>query len=157
MLALEPEPLVRALRRSIAVKARIVSADEREDGLRMVLNYGHTVGHALEAATGYAALLHGEAVAVGMAAEAAIAVEMGLIGDGLAARQNALVERFGLPLRAPGVAPEAVLNRMWLDKKVSGRTLRFVLLAGPGRTVVRSDVPDETVRRAVALATGASQ
>jgi shikimate kinase/3-dehydroquinate synthase len=157
LLALEPEPLVRALRRSIAVKARIVSADEREDGLRMVLNYGHTVGHALEAATGYATLLHGEAVAVGMAAEAAIAVEMGLIGDGLAARQNALVERFGLPLRAPGVAPEAVLDRMRLDKKVSGRTLRFVLLAGPGCTVVRSDVPDETVRRAVALATGASR
>jgi 3-dehydroquinate synthase len=113
------------------------------------------VGHALEAATGYTALLHGEAVAVGMAAAAAIAVEMGLIDQELAARQNALIERFGLPLKAPGVDPEAVLARMRLDKKVSGRTLRFILLTGPGRTVIRSDVPEETVRRAVALVTGA--
>ncbi len=155
LLALEPEPLVRVLRRSIAIKARVVSADEREDGLRMILNYGHTVGHALEAATGYTALLHGEAVAVGMAAAAAIAVEMGLIDQELVARQNALIQRFGLPLRAPGVDPEAVLARMRLDKKVSGRTLRFILLTGPGRTVIRSDVPEETVRRAVALVTGA--
>lgn len=157
LLALEPEPVVRVLRRSIAVKARVVSADEREDGLRMILNYGHTVGHALEAATGYTALLHGEAVAVGMAAEAAVAVEMGLIDAELAMRQNALIERFGLPLRAPGVDPETVLARMRLDKKVSGRTLRFILLTGPGRTVIRSDVPEETVRRAVALVTDAQR
>ncbi len=156
LLALEPEPLVRVLRRSIAIKARVVSADEREDGLRMILNYGHTVGHALEAATGYTTLLHGEAVAVGMAAAAAIAVELGLIDRELEARQNALIARFGLPLRAPGVDPEAVLARMRLDKKVSGRTLRFILLTGAGRTVIRSDVPEATVRRAVALVTGAS-
>ncbi len=91
-----------------------------------------------------------------MAAAAAIAVELGLIDRELEARQNALIARFGLPLRAPGVDPEAVLARMRLDKKVSGRTLRFILLTGAGRTVIRSDVPEATVRRAVALVTGAS-
>jgi 3-dehydroquinate synthase len=156
LLALEPQSLVRVLRRSMAIKARVVSADEREDGLRMILNYGHTVGHALEAATGYTTLLHGEAVAIGMAAAAAIAVELGLIDRELEARQNTLIERFGLPLRAPGVDLDTVLARMRLDKKVSGRTLRFILLTGPGRTVIRSDVPEDTVRRAVALVTGAT-
>jgi shikimate kinase/3-dehydroquinate synthase len=155
LLRLEPEPLTRVLRRSIALKARVVSTDEREEGPRMILNYGHTVGHALEAATGYETLLHGEAVAVGMAAAGHIARRMGLIDAGLVERQNALIARFGLPLRAPGVDVERVLAAMSLDKKVVGRTLRFILLDGPGSTVIRTDVPAELVREAVELVTGA--
>ena len=153
LLALEPEPLTRVLRRSIALKAQVVSADEREDGLRMILNYGHTTGHALEAATGYDALLHGEAVAVGMVAAAHIARTLGLITPDEEARQNRLIARFGLPLRAPGIDVDAVLAAMSLDKKVSGTSLRWVLLDGLGRTVIRDDVPLELVRQAVSLVT----
>jgi 3-dehydroquinate synthetase len=139
------------LRRSIALKAQVVSGDERESGPRITLNYGHTTGHALEAATGYEALLHGEAVAVGMVAAAHIGRRLGLITTEDEARQNRLIERFGLPLRAPGVDVAAVLGAMSLDKKVSGRQLRWVLLDGPGRTVIRDDVPMELVREAVEL------
>jgi 3-dehydroquinate synthase len=156
LLALEPEPTARVLRRSIALKARVVSADEREDGFRMILNYGHTTGHALEAATGYETLLHGEAVAIGMAAAAVIAREMGLIDEALVERQNRLIARFGLPLRAPGIAVDAVLESMKLDKKVVGRTLRFILLDGLGSTTIRTDVPAELVERAVRLVTHTS-
>jgi 3-dehydroquinate synthase len=153
LLALEPEPSARVLRRSIALKARVVSADEREAGLRMTLNYGHTTGHALEAATGYEALLHGEAVAVGMVAAAHIGRELGLLAAAEVERQNHLIARFGLPLRAPGVDAESVLSAMSLDKKVSGKALRWVLLDGLGKTVIRNDVPLSLVQEAVALVT----
>jgi 3-dehydroquinate synthase len=159
LLALAPEPSARVLRRSIALKAQVVSADERESGPRMTLNYGHTTGHALEAATGYEALLHGEAVAVGMAAAAHIARALGLMTDTEVERQNRLIARFGLPLRAPGIDVDAVLSAMSLDKKVSDKSLRWILLDGLGRTVIRDDVPLDLVREAVTLAVspGASQ
>lgn len=151
LLALEPEPTVRVLRRSIALKARVVGADEREAGLRMTLNYGHTTGHALEAATGYEALLHGEAVAIGMVAAAHIGRELGLVTAEDEARQNRLIERFGLPLRAPGVDADTVIAAMSLDKKVTAKNLRWILLDGPGGTTIRADVPMELVREAVDL------
>ena len=151
LLALEPEPSARVLQRSIALKAQVVSTDERESGPRMTLNYGHTTGHALEAATGYEALLHGEAVAVGLVAAAHIGRRLGLLTAEDEARQNQLIARFGLPLRAPGVDAEVVLGAMSLDKKVSGKQLRWVLLDGLGRTVIRDDVPLGLVREAVEL------
>ena len=154
LLSLQPEPLTRVLRRSIKIKADVVSADEREDGLRMILNYGHTIGHGLEAATGYEALLHGEAVAIGMNAAGWIAVELGLMEPALLERQNALIARFGLPLTVPGVDPDRVWEAMKLDKKVSGRTLRFILLDGPGSTQIRADVPEALARRAVDVVAG---
>ncbi len=149
LLAMEEEPLVRVLRRSIAIKAAVVSADEREDGLRMLLNYGHTTGHALEAVSGYTRLLHGEAVAIGMVAAAEIGRRLGMVDDTLVDRQNRLLARFGLPLTAPGIDPAAVMEAMKLDKKVSGRVLRFVLLEGAGRATVRADVPAGHVAAAV--------
>jgi shikimate kinase/3-dehydroquinate synthase len=151
LLALEPEPSARVLQRSIALKAQVVSTDEREAGPRMTLNYGHTTGHALEAATGYEALLHGEAVAVGMVAAAHIGRRLDLLTADDEARQNRLIARFGLPLRAPGIDVNVVLGAMSLDKKVSGKQLRWVLLNGLGRTVIRDDVPVELVREAVEL------
>ena len=154
LLALEPEATTRVLQRSIALKAAVVGADEREDGARMTLNYGHTIGHALEAATGYETLLHGEAVAVGMAAAAHIGVRMGLIPASLAERQNTLIERFGLPIRAPEAPLDAVLAAMRLDKKIVGRALRFVLLTDLGKTEFRTDVPAELVEEAVRLVMG---
>ncbi|MFN8556208.1 MAG: hypothetical protein U0531_02250 [Dehalococcoidia bacterium] len=111
------------------------------------------MGHALEAASGYEALLHGEAVAIGMAAAADIGQRMGLIDQALVDRQNALIRRFELPLRAPGVDPGLALAAMKLDKKVVGKAQRFILLDGPGRTVIRADVPAELVQNAVAMVT----
>lgn len=135
-------------------KVRIVSEDEREAGLRMILNYGHTIGHALEAALGYELLWHGEAVSIGMAGAAAIAVRLGLLEPALAARQNAVLSRFGLPTRLPpGAATpsvEAVLDRMSRDKKSRGARLQWILLDRIGHATIQTDVPRELVRDVVA-------
>jgi shikimate kinase/3-dehydroquinate synthase len=141
VLAQRREYLVDLISRSMAVKARVVSRDEREDGLRMVLNYGHTIGHALEAAGEYRLLLHGEAVAIGMTAAARIGVALGVTPPELEARQRELIARFGLPLRAPAVPLERALAALAVDKKVRTRRNRWVLLADVGQPVIRDDVP----------------
>ncbi|MSQ12770.1 MAG: 3-dehydroquinate synthase [Dehalococcoidia bacterium] len=149
ILGLKPGALTDALRRSVAIKARVVTQDERETlGIRTLLNYGHTLGHALEAATGYTALLHGEAVAIGMNAAGIISHHMGLLSaDGLAA-QTSLLRRYGLPLRIPtDVDLDAVLNAMQLDKKTAGGKVRWVLLKEIGHAVTNGDVPATLVRK----------
>ena len=147
LLALEPEVTTGIIRRSVAIKARVVSEDERETtGYRTLLNYGHTIGHALEAATEYGRLLHGEAVAVGMMGAARIGGRLGLTPPEVVERQEALLRRFDLPLRCPEVDLERVTAAIALDKKAQGKTLRWVLLEGVGRAVVRSDVPDTLVQ-----------
>ena len=131
--ALETPLATDIVRRSTAIKANVVSQDERETlGVRALLNYGHTLGHALEAATGYGKLLHGEAVAVGMTAAVRISRDMGLIGQDVVDRQDRLLERFGLPTRCPGVDRETVRRAMGVDKKAVDGTLRWVLLEGRG-------------------------
>jgi 3-dehydroquinate synthase len=140
--ALEPDVTTRVVRRSMALKAQVVAEDERElTGRRTILNYGHTAGHALEAATGYGALLHGEAVAWGMLVAAEIGRRVGVTPPQLAERQKALLARFGLLRPLPEVSVDAVLSAMSLDKKVSGKSIRWVLLAGVGKPLLRSDVP----------------
>ena len=135
----------------MALKAAVVSEDEREEtGRRTILNYGHTIGHGLEAAAGYAGLLHGEAVAVGMSGAARIAVRLGMLAPAVAERQDALLARFGLPLRAPGVDAQKALAAMALDKKAQGGAVRWVLLEGIGRTVIRRDVPPPLVEEVLA-------
>ncbi len=150
ILALEPEVTAEVVRRSIAIKAAIVGEDEREEtGRRTILNYGHTVGHALEAAGDYAALLHGEAVAIGMTAAAEISRRLGLLPQEVCQRQHRLLERFGLPTRAVGLDPARVRQAMALDKKVQATAIRWVLLEGVGRPVLRDDVPPEIVEAAL--------
>lgn len=134
--------------RSVAIKAAVVSDDEREAGRRTLLNYGHTVGHAIEAVTGYGSWLHGEAVAVGMRVAGRISVELGLLAPEAFERQQALIRAYGLPDSAPGVDLEAVLTATASDKKVRAGAIRWVLLEGIGRAVVRGDVPHEVVLRA---------
>lgn len=147
--ALDPDFATKVIARSGALKGYVVSIDEREAGLRITLNYGHTIAHGIEAATAYGAHLHGEAVAIGMAGAAAISRRMGLLDPAVEERQNALLARFGLPLRAPGVDHRRVLAAMALDKKVRGKTIRWVLLEGVGKPVVRDDVPDDLVSATV--------
>ncbi len=143
------ELLTHVIARSSRLKALIVSADPKERGLRAILNYGHTIGHAIEAVTGYEDYLHGEAVSVGMMGAARIAERMGILDNEVVARQADVLRTLGLPLAAPGVDTQAVMDTMFLDKKVEAGRLRFVLLEEIGRPVVRGDVPEEIVREVV--------
>jgi shikimate kinase / 3-dehydroquinate synthase len=147
--ALETDSLLPVLRRSVQIKAKVVSADERESDLRTTLNYGHTIGHALEAATEYRGPLHGEAVAVGMAGAGAIGHRLGLLSAAELERQNRLIAAYGLPLAWPGASVERILNAMTLDKKTTGATIRWVMLDGIGRTVGRSDIAPGLVHEIV--------
>jgi shikimate kinase / 3-dehydroquinate synthase len=135
--------------RSVAIKADVVSDDEREAGRRTLLNYGHTIGHAIEQVTGYSTYLHGEAISVGMRVAGLISVELGLLNADDFARQQALLERFGLPDSAPGLSVDAVLNATLSDKKVRSGSVRWVLLEGIGNAITHDSVPDDVVRRAV--------
>jgi shikimate kinase/3-dehydroquinate synthase len=155
-LARRPDALLRIVSRCAAYKAEVVAGDEREAGGRIALNYGHTIGHGIEAAAGYRGLTHGEAVAVGMTLEARLAVRLGICGADLAERQTRLLEAAGLPARLAQVrrgrppAPAAILGAMAHDKKARAGRLRFVLPAAPGRTVVRDDVPTALLEEVLA-------
>ncbi|HJX69562.1 MAG TPA: 3-dehydroquinate synthase [Dehalococcoidia bacterium] len=144
---LEPEVTTEAIRRSVAIKATIVSEDEKERGRRTLLNYGHTIAHGLEAATSYKQFLHGEAVAIGMMGSAMLSHNLGLLPHKVVKRQQVLLERFGLPTHCSGVDLEAVLRAMELDKKVREKAMRWVLLQDIGQSVIRDDVPPEQVVR----------
>ena len=155
LMDVEPEISTEVIRRSMAIKATVVSQDERETlGVRILLNYGHTIGHGLESSTEYGRFLHGEGVSVGMMGAAKIAQEMGMIDERLVDRQRRLLERFNLPTSAQGVSAEGVLQAMSLDKKTVGGTNRFVLLEDVGRAVVRNDVPRDLVEATVGDLTG---
>lgn len=129
--------------RAAAAKAAVVAADEREQGVRAHLNFGHTVGHALEAATGYASLLHGEAVAIGTVAALRVGERLGRTPAALVARAERLLVALGLPVRAPVVDRDAVWAALRRDKKVRDG-VRFVLLEDVERPVV-VPVPDEVI------------
>ena len=155
LMDVDPEISADIIRRSMAIKAEVVSQDERETlGIRILLNYGHTIGHALEASTEYGRFLHGEGVSVGMMGAARMAAEMGMMSPSIVDRQQRLLERFSLPISAPGVPAEDVLTAMSLDKKVQSGTNRWVMLEDVGRSVVRQDVPWELVERTVRDLTG---
>ena len=146
LLAVEPEMSTQVVRRSMAIKADVVSQDERETlGIRTLLNYGHTIGHALEAATEYGRFLHGEGVAIGMMGAARLAQQLTMIPEAVVERQRRLLEQFNLPLRARGVPAEDIRCAMSLDKKTEGGANRWVLLEEVGKAVVRNDVPQELV------------
>ena len=146
--------LVDVVERCARHKVWVVEQDEREANLRMILNYGHTIGHALEAALGYEVLLHGEAVSIGMSGAARLAVARGLLAPAAAERQDAVLARFGLPThfpseaRAPSV--DLVLDRMAHDKKSQGARLRWVLLDRLGHARIESGLPSQLIRETVA-------
>ena len=145
MGTLPAELLQSILERSAAAKAKVVAADEREGGLRAILNYGHTLGHVVEALCGYGTYLHGEAVAIGMVAAGELALELGLWSPGDHARQRAVIAAAGLPLRWPELEPEAVLQCLQGDKKVRDGCVRFVLPTSLGAVEIRGDVSGEQV------------
>ena len=141
-----PGVLAEAIHRSCAIKAEVVRQDEREQGLRAILNYGHTFAHALETLTGYQQLLHGEAVAIGMVLAADCAQRHGLFDQEGARRLASLLAALGLPTRTPqGLDPAAALQTMGMDKKAVEGRLRLVLPERIGAVQVTDEVDQEAV------------
>ena len=137
----DPAALAHAIRRSCEIKAKIVAADERESGVRALLNFGHTFGHAIESATGYGSWLHGQAVATGMALAAQFSARLGRFAPGEAERLIGLLRRLRLPVEPPRIAPDVWLDFMGRDKKNTGGRITLVLLDGLGTARVVKDAP----------------
>src|SRR6476469_3736660 len=132
--------------RSCQAKATVVSKDEKESGLRAILNYGHTIAHAVESLTNYKAINHGEGVAIGMAASSRLAVELGMWDAECDRRQSALIEKAGLPAKLPaGVDVEEILHTLQLDKKVQDGKVRFVLPVRLGEAAVSDRVDGDLI------------
>lgn len=135
------------IRQSAAVKVEVVNIDERELGERVLLNYGHTLGHALEAALGYGVLLHGEAIAIGLDLAGRIAVALGMFAPADLARQRRLLETYGLAVALPAaVTPDQLIALSLRDKKVRAGSIRWVLPTAIGTATTRADVPENLVR-----------
>ncbi len=141
-----------AIKRSCEIKAWVVGQDEREAGLRAILNFGHTFGHAIEAGLGYGEWLHGEAVAAGMVMAAKLSQRLGMVDQGFVERLAALIRRAGLPVVGPHLSDVdnagRYLELMRVDKKSEGGEIKFVLIDGPGTAVVRG-APDALVREVI--------
>ncbi|KQP23216.1 3-dehydroquinate synthase [Pseudorhodoferax sp. Leaf267] len=152
LLAGDPAALAYAVQRSCEIKAEVVGQDEREAGLRAILNFGHTFGHAIEAGMGYGAWLHGEGVGCGMVMAARLSERLGLLDAASVQRLTHLVARAGLPTVGPvlSAADNAgrYLELMRVDKKAEGGEIKFVLIDGIGRCVVRG-APDALVREVI--------
>ncbi|MFL6548708.1 MAG: 3-dehydroquinate synthase [Povalibacter sp.] len=137
--------VIYAIKRSCEIKAEVVGVDEREHGLRAILNLGHTFGHAIETAMGYGSWLHGEAVAAGMVMAADMSMRLGWLPARDRDRAVNLLNRFGLPVEAPKIGAAKALELMGLDKKVLDRKLRLVLLRELGKADIVSDYPSDAL------------
>lgn len=150
ILNLDSSTLAEIISYACINKAEIVAKDEKESGLRMLLNYGHTFGHALEALTHYNRYRHGEAVSIGMNCAAQLAVNLGMFSETDLQRQRSLLKRTGLPIAfPPDITPEALCDAMYLDKKTLGGKLRLILPTRIGEVVIRDNVDDQDVVEAI--------
>jgi 3-dehydroquinate synthase len=152
LTALDAVALAHAVKRSCEIKAHVVVCDEKEAGLRAILNFGHTFGHAIEAGMGFGTWLHGEAVGVGMVMASHLSEALGLMPAGFSERMEALIRRAGLPVRGPKLAASEYLHHMRVDKKAEGGEIRFVLLDALGSACVRA-APDAWVERTIEACT----
>jgi len=143
--ALDPVAITHAIYRSCEIKAQVVGQDEREGGIRAILNLGHTFGHAIETGMGYGNWLHGEAVAAGMVMAAETSRRMGWLSEADVARTRVLIRVAGLPDVAPDLGVDTYLEYMGHDKKVEGGKMRFVLLKKLGEAVITADVPTDVL------------
>ncbi|MDD2926438.1 3-dehydroquinate synthase [Rhodoferax sp.] len=152
ILAREPAALAHIVRRSCEIKAWVVGQDERESGLRAILNFGHTFGHAIEAGLGYGQWLHGEAVGCGMVMAAQLSLRLGLVDVFFVNRLTHLIQQAGLPVKGPRLRPQdnagRYLELMRLDKKSEAGEIKFVLIDGPGRACLQA-APDDLVRKVI--------
>jgi 3-dehydroquinate synthase len=148
LVARDTAALAHAVRRSCEIKAWVVGQDEREAGLRAILNFGHTFGHAIESGLGYGQWLHGEAVGCGMVMALHLSQRLGLIGVDFALRVTALLRRAGLPVVGPALGADRYLELMRVDKKAEAGEIKFVVIDRPGSAVVRA-APDALVREVI--------
>jgi 3-dehydroquinate synthase len=148
--ALDAAAIAHAIYRSCEIKAQVVGEDEREGGIRAILNLGHTFGHAIETGMGYGNWLHGEAVAAGMVMAAQASQRMGWISEADVSRTRALIRAAGLPDVAPDLGVDTWLEYMGHDKKVEGGKMRFVLLKKLGEAVITGDVPRDVLNAVLA-------
>ena len=157
MRAGDPAALGHAVQRSCEIKAGVVGQDERESGLRAILNFGHTFGHAIESGLGYGAWLHGEGVGCGMVMAAHLSHRLGLVDAPFVERLTRLVERAGLPIKAPVLRAEdnagRYLELMRVDKKAEAGEIRFIVIDGPGKAALRT-APDSLVQEVIDLCCG---
>ncbi|WP_427161075.1 3-dehydroquinate synthase [Aliinostoc sp. HNIBRCY26] len=144
---IKPELISSILTRSCQAKADVVSKDEKEGGLRAILNYGHTIGHAVESLTGYRLVNHGEAVAIGMVAAGQIAVKLGMWQKEDTERQNALIQKAGLPTKLPeGLDIDGIIDALQLDKKVKNGKVRFILPTQIGVVTITDEVSADVIK-----------
>jgi 3-dehydroquinate synthase len=148
LLAREPAALAHAVKRSCEIKAWVVGQDERESGLRAILNFGHTFGHAIESGLGYGEWLHGEAVGCGMVMAAHLSQRLGMIDMALVERLTSVIRKAGLPVRGPQLGADRYLELMRVDKKTDAGELRFVLIDKPGSAIMRG-APPAVVREVI--------
>lgn len=153
----DPQALIHAVRRSCEIKADVVARDEREGGMRALLNFGHTFGHAIEAGTGYGSWLHGQAVGAGMVMAAELSRRAGLLAAADVTRVRELTARAGLPVLGPALAVERYLELMAIDKKAAAGKVRFILLEAIGRAVLRGDLDAAWIRAAIEACSPAPQ
>ncbi|MDE2485139.1 MAG: 3-dehydroquinate synthase [candidate division NC10 bacterium] len=151
ILRAEEEPLTHLVTRSCAIKAQVVEQDEREEGMRAILNFGHTVGHALETTAGYRRLLHGEAIAIGMVVATMLSVNRGLCEHEDLDRLRRLLTRIGLPTRA-SVDAKSILHTIGYDKKVRNQMIYFVLTKGIGHATLAAISDLDELRAAITAA-----
>ena len=149
LVARQPGALAHAVKRCCEIKAMVVGQDEREAGLRAILNFGHTFGHAIESGLGYGQWLHGEAVGCGMVMAAHLSQRLGGIDAAFVQRLTRLLERAGLPVVGPALGAERYLELMRVDKKSEAGEIRFVVIDAPGSAAVRS-ASDAVVREVLA-------
>lgn len=150
ILTLDAEAMSRIIKRSCEIKADVVSKDERESGLRAILNYGHTIGHAIETETGYTRYLHGEAVAIGMYLEARLSNIMDIDREDSAIVIKALLKSYGLPSDLPsGLNADKLISRMQLDKKTVAGAMNFILPEKIGSVIIEKAVSPEHIIKAL--------
>jgi 3-dehydroquinate synthase len=150
LLARDADALTYAIARSCEIKSTVVAKDEREHNVRAILNFGHTFGHAIEAATAYQTFLHGEAVGLGMLIAADLSHRLGLIDAAITNRVRDILARAGLPVEAPQIGAAKALELMQMDKKVLAGTVRLVLLDRLGRAIVTGDYPQAALEATLA-------
>jgi 3-dehydroquinate synthase len=147
ILHLDNQALTHIVKRSCEIKADVVSKDERESGLRAILNYGHTIGHAIETVTGYTRFIHGEAVAIGMHLEARLAQLLNYIDKDQVSRIKALIDSYGLPSGMPEEIDEnSILSSMQLDKKTVAGELKFILPEKIGSVKIQKGITQDSIR-----------
>ncbi len=145
ILQLDKDCLAHIIKTSCAIKAKVVEKDERESHYRMILNFGHTLGHAIEALTGYSQFIHGEAVAIGMVCAAKLSQQLGKCSEEVPNRIKDLVKKCGLPAELPDLNPKAITESLYHDKKTMNNKIKFILVKEIGEIEIVDNMPEADI------------